>query len=99
MRRLIAIMLGRLHMTIDQAITAYKALSPEIFKKKWWTQKAASKYGGAELKQYWFEGKNLKEAVRKLLKDQKLDVGLKLREADDPKCRVLVLREVIATLC
>jgi hypothetical protein len=75
-------------MSIDGAIAAYKALSPEIFKKKWWTQKSASRYGGAELKQYWFEGKNLKAAVRELLKERKLDMDLKLREADDPKCRV-----------
>lgn len=32
---LIAIMLGRLRMTIDEAIDMYKTFSPTIFKKKW----------------------------------------------------------------
>ena len=81
-------MLGRLRMTIDEAFDAYKMLSPEIFKKKWWTQSQARKYTGAELKQYWFEGKNLNSAVQKLLRDRKLDPDLKLLELEVPDCRV-----------
>ena len=73
------------------AADGYVALAPDIFRKKWWTQKSLGKYGGAELKQYWFEGKNLEEAVQKLLKERKLDVQMKLLEAADPTCRVYVL--------
>ena len=81
-------MLGRLHMTIDEAIDAYKQLSPEIFKKKWWSQNLSAKYAGAELRHYWFEGKNLKDAVRQLLRDRKLHPDLELLESEDPSCRV-----------
>ena len=81
-------MLGRLRMTIDEAIDTYKTLSPEIFKKKWWTQNQSLKYTGAELKRYWFEGKNLKNAVQKLLRDKKLDPDLKFLEQGASNCRV-----------
>jgi patatin-like phospholipase/acyl hydrolase len=87
-RRLIAIMLGRLHMTVDEAINMYKTFSPTIFKKKWWTQNQPMKYFGAELQQYWFEGKNLKAAVQDMLKARDLDENLKFLESDDPTCRV-----------
>jgi hypothetical protein len=83
-------MLGRLRMSIEEAIAAYKTLSPDIFQKKWWTQSRPLKYFGAEMQQYWFEGKNLSDAVRKLLRDRKLDPDLKLRESEDPSCRVSV---------
>lgn len=75
-------------MTIDEAIEAYQQLSPIIFKKKWWTQNQASKYTGPELKHYWFEGKNLKDGVRKLLGDRSLDPDMMLLESEDPNCRV-----------
>ena len=81
-------MLGRLRMTIDEAIDAYKELSPKIFKKKRWAQRQLSKYAGAELKQYWFEGKNLENAVRKLLDTKELDSDLKFLESENPDCRV-----------
>ena len=75
-------------MTIDEAIEAYRQLSPNIFKKKWWAQGQASKYTGAQLKHYWFEGKNVEDAVRSLLGDRKLDPDMKLLESEDPDCRV-----------
>lgn len=92
MFRLIAIMLGCLRMTVDEALEAYKTLSPEIFKKKWWTQSQAGKYTGAELRRYWFEGKNLENAVQKLLRDRRLDPDLKLLELEASDCRVLATR-------
>ena len=75
-------------MTIDETIDAYRQLSPKIFKKKWWAQGQASRYTGAELKHYWFEGKNLKDAVRNLLGERNLDQDMKLLESEDPDCRV-----------
>lgn len=86
--RLIAIMLGRLRMSIDEAITAYKDLSPLIFKRKWWTQKQAAKYFGAEMQQYWFQGQNLVSAVEKLLEGMSMDRTSTLRESQAPACRV-----------
>ncbi|MCJ1269381.1 hypothetical protein MMC22_009273 [Lobaria immixta] len=74
-------MLGRLRMTIDEAIEAYQQLSPKIFKKRWCAQSKTSKYTGAELNDYWFEGKNLKDAVQNLLQDRKLDPDMKLLDS------------------
>jgi hypothetical protein len=81
-------MLGRLRMTIDEAIDVYRKLSSKIFKKKWWSQNQSTKYAGAEWKHYWFEGTNLKDAVRQLLSDRKLDPDLEFLEANDSGCRV-----------
>lgn len=77
-------------MTIDEAIEAYQQLSPKIFKKRWCAQSKASRYTGAELNDYWFEGKNLKDAVQNLLQDRKLDPDMKLLESENPDCRVSV---------
>lgn len=75
-------------MTIDEAIDMYKKFSPMIFKKKWWTQNQSMKHFGAELKQYWFDGKNLEAAVKDVLKARDLDEDLKLLETDGPNCHV-----------
>jgi patatin-like phospholipase/acyl hydrolase len=87
---LIAIMLGRLRMTIDEAIAAYKELAPEIFRRKWWAgRNKMLKYIGAEAKQYWFEGESLQNAVVKLLERRELDPQMKLlEEKGSPECKV-----------
>ena len=90
--RLIAIMLGRLRMSIEETITAYKELSPIIFKKKWWTQNNVLKVSGSEMRHYWFEGKNLVEAVTDLLGKREMDPNTLLKESEDSSCRVYVLR-------
>ena len=81
-------MLGRLRMTIADAIKAYKEISPTIFKKKWWTQQQPLKYFGAENQHYWFEGKNVKDTVQRLLSSRGLDPDLMLCEGQDVTCRV-----------
>ena len=81
-------MLGRLRMSIDETIDAYKIHSPSIFKKKAWTHSKILKYLGAEMKEYWFEGENVENAVRKILEDRHLDVDMKQFESEDPDCRV-----------
>ena len=73
-------------MTINETIEAYKQLLPEIFKKKWWSQNQSAKYAGAELRHYWFEGKNLKDTVQQLLSDRKLKSDLKFLESEDSSC-------------
>jgi hypothetical protein len=75
-------------MTIEEAIDAYKGLAPMIFKKQWWTMTNASKYFGAELQEYWFEGKNITAEVLGLLEKKDLDKNIKLFESDDPDCKV-----------
>lgn len=85
---LIAVMLGRLEMSIEDAITAYKELAPEIFPKKLWSRNPVTKYIGSEAKQYWFEGKNLESAVTKLLERKDLDSQTKFRVDDESLCKV-----------
>ncbi|KAI9172574.1 hypothetical protein HJFPF1_02080 [Paramyrothecium foliicola] len=86
---LIAIMLGRLRMSIQESIEAYKVLSPVIFKKKWWSNVTFLKMLGAEMSQNWFEGKNLEEAIRSLLSQKQLDPDTDLREPDEESlCKV-----------
>jgi hypothetical protein len=80
-------MLGRLRMSIDEALRCYRTLAPKIFKKKWWTISGA-KYIGAEARQYWFEGETLKQAVLDLLNERGVNKETKLFETDDPDCRV-----------
>ncbi|KAK5659987.1 hypothetical protein OQA88_13453 [Cercophora sp. LCS_1] len=87
---LIAIMLGRLRMSIKESIEAYKVLSPQIFKKKWWSDVSLLKILGSEMNKTWFQGQNLQEAVCSLLADRQLDRELRLIEAEDPQCKVFV---------
>ncbi|KAL5344189.1 hypothetical protein ACLOAV_010851 [Pseudogymnoascus australis] len=87
---LIAIMLGRLLMTISEAIDAYKSLSPQIFQKKWWTQSKPLKFLGGEAQQYWFDGKNLENAVKKLLKERNVSEEVRLFDPDSTSCKTFV---------
>jgi hypothetical protein len=75
-------------MTIEEAIEAYKSMAPKIFQKKWWTANQSWKYLGAENKEYWFKGENLKDSVCQLLEDKGFDANMKLLESDSPPCRV-----------
>ncbi|KAF8859945.1 FabD/lysophospholipase-like protein [Acephala macrosclerotiorum] len=86
---LIALMLGRLHMTIDEAIVAYQELAPIIFKGSWWTQQEPLKYLGAATKHYWFKGENMERALKALLQTRELPSDEKLLEAN-AKCNTFV---------
>jgi hypothetical protein len=81
-------MLGRLRMSIEDAIEAYKSLSPSIFRKKWWTSKKVLRLAAAENQTYWFKGDDLKVSVQRLLEERGFDPEVKLLEADIPSCRV-----------
>ncbi|ETS74066.1 hypothetical protein PFICI_13932 [Pestalotiopsis fici W106-1] len=89
---LIAIMLGRLRMPIEEAIEAYKKLSLIIFKKKWWSDFAVLKVLGAEMNRHWFRGQNLQDAICNLLSEKQMDPELDLRESesDDARCKIFV---------
>jgi hypothetical protein len=80
-------MLGRLRMTISEAIDAYKSLSPQIFQKKWWTQSKPLKFLGGEAQQYWFEGKNLENAVKTLLKERNTSEEVRLLDPNSTSCK------------
>jgi len=88
---LIAMMLGRLKMTIAQAKAAFRDLGTEIFKDKWWTKKKWTKVIGAETRQYFFRGEDLEKSVQELLAKYEHAKDLALLEGDNPRCHVYVI--------
>jgi hypothetical protein len=79
---LIAIMLGRLHMTVDECITEYKKLSPDIFTK---IHHRVSWHGRLRGR---FDDNALKEGVRSLLKGREIDPEELFKEdSSQPGCR------------
>ncbi|KAF3015299.1 hypothetical protein E8E14_008148 [Neopestalotiopsis sp. 37M] len=77
-------------MPIEEAIEAYKKLSPIIFKKKWWSDFAVLKLLGAEMNRHWFQGQNLQDAICDLLSKKQMDPDIDLRdsESDDARCKI-----------
>lgn len=75
-------------MSIGESIEAYKILSPQIFKKKWWSDLSLLKALGSEMNRTWFQGRNLQDAVCSLLSNRGLDPEIRLMESEDPKCKV-----------
>lgn len=85
--RLIAIMLGRLRMTIPQAIEHFKALSKEVFPgdKSWEITKLVKGLLGTA----YFDGQHMEAAIKKLLKEQLYESpNMSFRESRDPQCKV-----------
>lgn len=78
---LIAIMLGRLKMSVDECIAAYTSLADRVFRKKKRRVKANGKLQGR------FAGEALKNAVKEILVSTGHDEGELLRSKSD-KCRV-----------
>lgn len=86
--RLIALMLGRLKMSIPECIDVYRSLSEMIFAKNW-THQGGINFFKAGTGRPWFDAGILKEAVRKLIdEERKLDPDLMLKEESDPTCKV-----------
>lgn len=81
-------MLGRLRMSIEDAIAAYKRHAPSIFEVKWWTKSKATQFAGHELAKYAFSGENLKKAVIELLREQNESADLHLKGDGAPNCKV-----------
>ena len=76
---LIALMLGKMGMTVDECITQYQELSKVIFGKK--HLRGRITHGLAPAK---YSGKCLRNCIRKLLSDRQLDENLPMRhEADE----------------
>ena len=87
---LIALMIGKMGMTVDECITQYEELSRVVFGKKhfrgWIT------HGLAPAR---YSGKCLRNCVQKLLRDRQLDENLSMRqEADDVAWYVLAMLRI-----
>jgi patatin-like phospholipase/acyl hydrolase len=81
---LIAIMLGRLKMKIDECINAYTSLSDKIFEKKAHRAKINGKLQGR------FDSAGLERAVKQILVGRGLNQDTLLRDSPDAPCKVFV---------
>ena len=75
---LIALMLGKMGMTVDECITQYEELSKKIFGKRHFRGKITHGLAPAR-----YSGKGLRDCVRKLLLDRQLDEDLSMRHEAD----------------
>ncbi|EXJ91939.1 hypothetical protein A1O3_00489 [Capronia epimyces CBS 606.96] len=93
---LIAIMLGRLEMTIDECIDAYLLLSDKIFQKKAHRVTIQGKIQGR------FDAKKLEEVIKEVVTKKKLPADTLLKSAGEATCKVFVCatsKETGETVC
>ncbi|KAH7151967.1 hypothetical protein B0J13DRAFT_470560, partial [Dactylonectria estremocensis] len=93
---LIAIMLGRLRMTIDECITAYTSLSDKVFEKKSHRIKINGQFQGR------FDTAALEQAVKQILVDNGHGEDALLQDPPNTACKVFVCatsKETGDTVC
>lgn len=93
---LIAIMLGRLRMTVDECIAAYASLSRKVFEKKGHRARLDGRLQGR------YDAKALEQAVQQILAENGHDKDALLKDSSDGACKVYVdapvpLHVVLAT--
>lgn len=86
---LIAIMLGYLHFSIDECLKYYEELADKIFVPRL-KSKGSFKWINAEVGGTWFNGKDLEDAVKDLLRRISLEEDLAFRRDGEQKCKVFV---------
>ena len=79
---LIAIMLGRLQMTVDECIVAYTSLSDKVFEKRSHRVNIKGKLQGR------FDAAELERAVKQILKARGLAEDALLKDSTDAPCKV-----------
>jgi patatin-like phospholipase/acyl hydrolase len=87
---LIAIMLGRLRMTVDDCIDAYTSLSDKVFEKKSRRVTVKGKLQGR------FDTAELERAVKQILVDRSFDKDALLKDSPDAPCKVYVCIDSLA---
>lgn len=80
---LIAIMLGRLKMTVDECIGAYADFSDEVFQRK--HHRVNIRSGGIQGR---FDSSTLEEAVKKIIVNKGFDENELLFDDQDGACKV-----------
>ncbi|MCJ1467196.1 hypothetical protein MMC07_005819 [Pseudocyphellaria aurata] len=79
---LIALMMGKMGMTVDECVTQYEKLSKEIFGRKHLRGRLTRGLAPAK-----FSGKRLRNCIRTLLRERHLDEDLLMKqEADSVPC-------------
>ncbi|PMD33055.1 phospholipase, patatin family protein [Hyaloscypha variabilis F] len=87
---LIAIMLGRLKMDIDECITAYLEISRDVFQPKKKRYNVFGRASDAIKVRGRFDSEALKSGIQKIVVRAGEDRNAKLRIENEPKCRVFV---------
>jgi patatin-like phospholipase/acyl hydrolase len=90
---LIAIMLGRLRMTVDDCIDAYTSLSDKVFEKKSHRVTVKGKLQGR------FDTAELERAVKQILVDRSFNKDALLKDSPDAPCKVYVYIDSSAEPC
>ncbi|GFF59112.1 acyl transferase/acyl hydrolase/lysophospholipase [Aspergillus udagawae] len=81
---IIAIMLGRLKMDVDDCIKAYQSLSAQVFSKK----HSLINWGGAI--QGRFDTQELENCIKNIVKNQGMPEDVLMRDTGDSPCKVFV---------
>lgn len=84
---LIAVMLGRLHMTIDECIAKYEQVGGEVFGKKPYGGKFGKMMKGLRSSSFYDIG-ILQEEIKKILDSKEIPRDTAFREPDAPSCKV-----------
>lgn len=82
--RLIAIMLGRLEMTVEECIDAYLRLMSQVFEKRE-NRSIIGVLGGVKPR---FSSNVLKDAISEVLKSQNIPLDEKFDNGTKPRCKV-----------
>jgi patatin-like phospholipase/acyl hydrolase len=82
---LIAIMLGRLQMTVDECIDAYTSLSSKVFEKKKHRVTIKGQIQGR------FDTAELERVVKQILSDRGFDPDTLFKDSSNAACKVFVL--------
>lgn len=86
---LIAIMLGRLGMTIEETIEAFEAFSSKVFAERWTNKNKLLKWGNAlSGRKSWFRGEDMVNSVKQLLQSRNIDEDEPLLQSGNPSCKV-----------
>jgi len=84
---IIAVMLGRLHMTIDECITQYEQVGGQVFGKKLYGGKFGKALKGLTSSAF-YDIKILQEEVKKVLDSKGIAHDEDFRESGIPTCKV-----------
>ncbi len=82
---LIAVMLGRLHMTVDECIQQYEVLGSRVFGKRQWGGQTG-KFVKGMLSSTFYETETLQAAIKSVLEVRKMEIQQDFME-NDPICK------------
>jgi hypothetical protein len=87
--RLIAVMLGRLKMSVAECIAAYTSLSDDVFRKTQHRVKINGQIQGR------FDGEELTRAIKRIIRQQGLSEDALLKDVPEAGCKVWVFSHAV----